>query len=99
MITGREFAGALERHGFDFFAGVPCSLIEDLIAVLERSPRATYVAAVREDAAIGVAPGAWFGGRRPAVLMQNSGLGTDLNPHASLSLLYDLPVLLVITCH
>ena len=97
MISGRDFAGALERHGFDFFAGVPCSLIEDLIAVLERSPRAPYVAAVREDAAIGVAAGAWFGGRRPAVLMQNSGLGTSLNALASLSLLYGLPVLLVIT--
>jgi len=97
MISGRDFAGALERHGFDFFAGVPCSLIEDLIAVLERSPRAPYVAAVREDAAIGVAAGAWFGGRRPAVLMQNSGLGTSLNALASLSLMYGLPLLLLIT--
>src|SRR5437588_488035 len=80
-----------------FLAGVPCSLIEDLIAVLERSPRAPYVAAVREDAAIGVAAGAWFGGRRPAVLMQNSGLGTSLNALASLSLMYGLPLLLLIT--
>src|SRR5438093_6845326 len=97
MISGRDFAGALERHGFDFFAGVPCSLIEDLIAVLERGSRAPYVAAVREDAAVGVAAGAWFGGRRPVVLMQNSGLGTSLNALASLSLMYGLPALLLIT--
>jgi phosphonopyruvate decarboxylase len=55
------------------------------------------VAAVREDAAVGVAAGAWFGGRRPAVLMQNSGLGTSLNALASLSLMYGLPLLLVVT--
>src|SRR5688572_30872381 len=97
MISGQDLAQRLERHGFDFFTGVPCSLIEDLIAVLERDDHAPYVAAVREDAAVGVAAGAWFGGRRPAVLMQNSGLGTSLNALASLSLMYGLPALLVVT--
>src|SRR5919199_1261051 len=61
MISGREFALALEHHGFDFFTGVPCSLIEDLLAVLEHSGRAPYVAAVREDAAVGVAVVTWRG--------------------------------------
>ena len=97
MVSGRAFAEGLRHHGFDFFTGVPCSLIEDLIAVLERDGRAPYVAAVREDAAVGVAAGAWLGGRRPAVLMQNSGLGTSLNALASLSLMYGLPALLVVT--
>jgi phosphonopyruvate decarboxylase len=96
VISGREFASGLEHHGFDFFTGVPCSLIEDLIAVLERG-RQPYVAAVREDSAVGLAAGAWFGGRRPVVLMQNSGLGTSLNALASLSLMYGFPALLLVT--
>ena len=97
MISGRELADRLCGHGFDFFTGVPCSLIEDLIAVLERGQHGPYVAAVREDAAVGVAAGAWFGGKAPVVLMQNSGLGTSLNALASLSLMYGLPALLVVT--
>jgi phosphonopyruvate decarboxylase len=96
-VAGADFADALERHGFDFFAGVPCSLIEDLIATLEAHPRLPYVATPREDVAVGLAAGAWFAGRRPAVLMQNSGLGTSLNALASLSLMYGLPALLVVT--
>ncbi len=96
-MSGAQLAALLERHGFDFFTGVPCSLIEDLVAALERRPRAPYVAAAREDAAIGLAAGAWLGGRRPVVLMQNSGLGTCGNALASLSLMYGLPVLLLIT--
>src|SRR5687768_2754923 len=44
-----------------------------------------------------MAAGAWFAGRRPCVLMQNSGLGTSLNALASLSLMYGLPALLVVT--
>ena len=97
MISGHDVATLLTRHGFDFFTGVPCSLVEDVIAVLETERDAPYVAAVREDAAMGLAAGAWFAGRRPCVLMQNSGLGTSLNALASLSLMYGLPALIVVT--
>jgi phosphonopyruvate decarboxylase len=96
-VSGAELATLLERRGFDFFAGVPCSLIEDLIATLEGHPRLPYIPAPREDVAVGLAAGAWFAGRRPAVLMQNSGLGTSLNALASLSLMYGLPALLLVT--
>ena len=97
MISGRDVATLLTRQGFDFFTGVPCSLVEDVIAVLETERDAPYVAAVREDAAVGLAAGAWLAGRRPCVLMQNSGLGTSLNALASLSLMYGLPALVVVT--
>lgn len=96
-ISGAAFIDVLERERFDFFAGVPCSLIEDAIATLETHPRLAYVATPREDAAVGLAAGAWLGGGRPCVLMQNSGLGTSLNALASLSLMYGFPALLVVT--
>lgn len=96
-MTGVQFAALLEREGFDVFAGVPCSLAEDLIAALERHPRLPYVEAVREDVAAGLAGGAWLAGRRPVVVMQNSGLGTSLNALTSFSLMYGLPTLLIVT--
>jgi phosphonopyruvate decarboxylase len=97
VISGHDVAALLERHRFDFFTGVPCSLVEDVIAVLEQGSRAPYVAAVREDVAVGMAAGAWLAGRRPCVLMQNSGLGTSLNALASLSLMYGFPALVIVT--
>ena len=96
-MTGKEFTDLLEGQGYDFFAGVPCSLIEGVLSALEVHPRFPYLAAVREDVAVGLAAGAWLGGKRPAVLIQNSGLGTGLNALASLALLYKLPSLLVVT--
>jgi len=96
-LTGAALAGLLETQGFDFFAGVPCSMIEGLIASLETHPRLPYVPAVREDVAVGLAAGAWLAGRRPMVLMQNSGLGTSMNALVSLALMYRLPVLLLVT--
>ena len=96
-MTGAAFAALLEAQGYDFFTGVPCSMISGLIATLETHPRLPYVPAVREDVAVGLAAGAWLAGRQPMVLMQNSGLGTSLNALVSLSLMYRLPALLLVT--
>ncbi len=96
-MSGAELAALLDRHGFDFYTGVPCSLVADLIAALECPRSAPWIPAVREDVALGLAAGAWLGGRRPVVVMQNSGLGTSLNALASLSLMYGLPALLIVT--
>jgi phosphonopyruvate decarboxylase len=97
MSGSREFLDRLERHGYDFFTGVPCSLFEGVTRILDREPHYGYVSAVREDAAIGLAAGAYLGGRQPVVLMQNSGLGVSVNALASLNQIYDLPVLLVVS--
>ena len=97
MISGKEFVALLEAQGYDFFSGVPCSLMESIISALESHPRLPYVPAVREDVAVGLAAGAWLAGCAPMVLMQNSGLGTSLNALVSLSLMYRLPALLLVT--
>lgn len=90
-----RFVDALRGAGIDFFAGVPCSLVAPVIAELER--RGLYHGETREDAALGVAAGAYLAGKLPAVLMQNSGLGVSLNALGSLHQLYELPCLLVVT--
>lgn len=74
---------------------MPCSLVAPVIVELER--RQCYFGETREDAALGVAAGAYLAGRSPVVLMQNSGLGVSLNALGSLHILYGMPVLLVVT--
>lgn len=91
------FLQLLVDFGFDFFTGVPCSYFGRLIHVLESDARLGYVSAVREDSALGLAAGAYLGGRRPVVFMQNSGFAASLGVLASLHAMYNLPVLLVIT--
>ena len=59
--------------------------------------RGGYIAETREDAAVGLAAGAYMAGKQPVVIMQNSGLGVCVNALASLSLMYDFPCLLFIT--
>jgi len=90
-----RFVDRLVDGGFDFFVGVPCSLVKAVLAELER--RRLYLGETREDAALGVAAGAWLAGRMPVVIMQNSGLGVSLNALGSLHLLYRIPCLLLVT--
>lgn len=90
-----RFLRDLERSGYDFFTGVPCSLLGALLEKLSDDNR--YYPAVREDAAIGMASGAYLAGRKPAVLMQNSGLGYSLNVLTSLNLIYKIPLLCLIS--
>jgi sulfopyruvate decarboxylase subunit alpha len=92
-----ELVSALKSAGFNFFAGVPCSLLKGLVLVLDQDPDAHYVSATREDSAIGMACGAYLGGKLPMVLLQNSGLGVSVNALASLSTMYSIPTLLVIS--
>jgi sulfopyruvate decarboxylase alpha subunit len=90
-----RFVDRLQASGFDFFTGVPCSLVKTVIAELEG--RGLYLGDTREDAALGVAAGAYLAGRLPVVVMQNSGLGVSLNALGSLHLLYHIPCLLLVT--
>ncbi len=97
MYKSEDFAQDLVDSGFDFFTGVPCSIIGNLITNLTDRPDVTYIPAVREDAAVGIASGAYMAGKIPVVLMQNSGLGQCLNTLTSLGLIYKLPCLLIVT--
>ncbi len=94
-VPADRFVDRLQAAGFDFFVGVPCSLVRTLLAELER--RHLYLGETREDAALGVAAGAYLAGRMPVVIMQNSGLGVSLNALGSLHLLYEIPALLLVT--
>ena len=94
-VTPASFVDRLVAAGVDFFTGVPCSLVGGVIAELER--RGRYFGELREDAALGVAAGAYMAGKLPMVVMQNSGLGVSLNALGSLHLLYEMPALLLVT--
>src|SRR5207245_122100 len=68
-----------------------------LFTALEALPASGYVPAVREDSAVGIAAGAYLAGKKPVVLMQNSGLGVCLNAILSLNAIYAIPALLVVS--
>ncbi|MDA0840248.1 MAG: thiamine pyrophosphate-binding protein [Planctomycetota bacterium] len=97
MIPAKEFWAALRARDFNFFSGVPCSILTEALAAVPDVPGIQYVPAVREDLALGVASGGYFAGKRTGILIQNSGLGNIINGLTSYSLMYEVPILMFIT--
>jgi sulfopyruvate decarboxylase alpha subunit len=95
MSQHTAFLEKARALGFDFYSGVPCSLLKAIFAALEKAP--DFVPATREDSAMGMAAGAYLAGKKPMVLMQNSGLGVSVNAVVSLHAIYKFPCLMVIS--
>jgi len=97
VVTARYFCDLLKESGLEFYTGVPCSILDNVIKCLSADSEVGYIPAVKENIAMGLATGSALTGRLPVVLMQNSGLGNTINALTSLNLLYRIPVLMVIT--
>jgi phosphonopyruvate decarboxylase len=91
MLDTRFIGDELKALGFDFYSGVPCSFLKYLINYAIN--HCQYIAAANEGDAVAVCAGAYLGGRKSVVLMQNSGLTNATSPLASLNPIYNIPVL------
>ena len=56
-----------------------------------------HIPVTREEEGIGICAGAYMGGHKPAILMQNSGLGNSINALKSLMELYKFPLVIIIS--
>ena len=96
-VSSRRFIDAMAAHGFGPYIGVPCSFLRPLIDYVIDRDDLEYIAATNEGEALAIASGAQLAGRKPVVMLQNSGLGNLVNPLASLNYIFKLPVLIIVT--
>jgi phosphonopyruvate decarboxylase len=97
MLRAEEFVERARDMGYDWYAGVPCSILTPFINYAIGDAGLTYVSSANEGDALAAAAGAFVGGRRAVVMMQNSGLGNAVNPLASLSYVFRFPALLIVS--
>jgi phosphonopyruvate decarboxylase len=103
MLEAREFVEAARLHGFQWYAGVPCSYLTPFINYVLQDPDLRYVSAANEGDAVALAAGVTLAGDgrggvgRGIAMMQNSGLGNAVSPLTSLTWTFGLPQLLIIT--
>ena len=100
MISPEIFYNILKKSGFNFYTGVPDSLLKDFCAyVSDHTQKSEHVITANEGNAIALAAGHFLGNKRPAVVyMQNSGIGNAINPLLSLvdADVYSIPMILII---
>jgi len=85
----------LIEDGYDFFTGVPDSLLKPFQNDISNS-NVKHVTVANEAHAIAIAFGAMLAGKKPCVYLQNSGLGNIINPLTSLCMPSNVCPLLVI---
>jgi sulfopyruvate decarboxylase subunit alpha len=91
-----EIAALMFEEGIDFVCSVPCVMLSGVLKQLQNGSL-FHIPVTREEEGVGIAAGAVLGGKRPALLMQNSGLGNAINALLSLTKLYRLPLSLVVS--
>lgn len=88
---------SLRTAGVDFAVSVPCKLLAELIEIANADDGFRHIPVSREEEGLGILAGAYMAGRRPAIFMQNSGIGNSVNAIHSLLNYYEIPVVFVIS--
>ena len=88
---------AFRREGIGDLVFLPDTVMGRLLALAEADAAFRLTAVHREEEAVGIVTGLFLGGRRAAMLIQNTGLGNSLNALASLALAYKIPFPLLIS--
>ena len=97
MDSTEAIYNGLKDAGIDFIVSVPCVNLTRLLNIIDEDPDITHIPVTREEEGIGICAGAYLGGMRPAILMQNSGLGNSINALKSLIELYEIPLLMIMS--
>lgn len=100
FLPADVFYNQMTERGFDFFTGLPDSLLTDLIqCISEKHDPRKYVIGANEGTSMGLATGWHLATKKyPVLIMQNSGLGNIVNPFLSLvdPRVYKIPMLLLL---
>lgn len=96
-IKVASFYSQLKKQGINFASGVPCAAQKNILPFFFNDSEMIYIKAAREEDAVGIATGAYLAGKKPIVLMQNSGLANCINALASLCIPYKIPMLMLVT--
>jgi len=87
----------LRAAGVRLMSALPETWLVHLIRLAEDDPDMKLVRLAKEEEGVGISAGAYFGGVRSAMLMQNHGFLASINGIVSLAHLYKIPLLLLIS--
>ncbi len=97
MSINEKIADTLIENEVGFITTVPCKQLAGVIEEVENRPEIHHVPSNKEDEGMGLCAGAWMGGKRPAIIMQNTALGVTINTLATLTQYYRMPLPMLIS--
>ena len=97
MNINAKIADDLAANDIGFVTTVPCKQLAGVIDEIDRRDEFLHVPANKEDEGMGLCAGAWMGGTRAAIIMQNTALGVTINTLATLIQFYRMPLPMLIS--
>ena len=97
MSISDQIVDSLVRNRIEFVTTVPCKQLAGVIDGVEAHPDILHVPSNKEDEGMGLCAGAWMGGKRPCIIMQNTAIGVTVNTLATLIQFYQMPLPMLIS--
>jgi sulfopyruvate decarboxylase subunit alpha len=85
----------LKKARVEVMAALPDTLLKGVYAAAAKDPELRYIPVTNEAEGAAVAAGAWAGGKRAVLAMENSGLRVACEALARLGLVNALPVMMI----
>lgn len=97
MSVSKRIVADFVKNDISFVTTVPCKQLAGVIDEIENTPEIFHIPSNKEDEGMGLCAGAFMGGKRPAIIMQNTALGVTLNTLATLIQFYRMPLPMLIS--
>jgi len=97
MSISDKLVNDLVANQIEFVTTVPCKQLGGVIEGVENHADIQHVPCNKEDEGIGLCAGAWMGGKRPAIIMQNTAIGVTVNTLVTLTQFYRMPLPMLIS--
>jgi sulfopyruvate decarboxylase subunit alpha len=97
IANAEKIYQGLKEAEINFIVHLPESYMKELIPFIRKDPSIKYVQVCREEVGVNIAAGALLGGKRPAILMEDTGLGNSINPLVSIHSLWRIPLLMLMS--
>lgn len=97
MTIHDQLVNDLVNNEVEFVTTVPCKQLGGVIEAVDKHERILHVPCNKEDEGIGLCAGAHMGGKRSAIIMQNTAIGVVVNTLVTLTQYYRLPLPMLIS--
>ena len=95
--AARMLVEGLKEAGIEVVACLPEGLLKPLYSMLMADKDLKLIFVTNEGEGAGIAAGAWLGGKKSVVIMENSGLRMSTEVLARLGLTHGIPVMMIMS--
>ena len=97
MSVNTKIVDDLVANQVEFVTTVPCKQLAGVIDEVDQCESIFHIPSNKEDEGMGLCAGAYMGGKRSAIIMQNTAIGVTINTLATLIQYYRMPLPMLIS--